>query len=55
MLSDVTYSVSDFQYYFEFVPKKHGRNTNTTSLKAYVKEIDNKTTFKIKNGYSLKI
>ena len=35
--------------------KKHGENTNKTSIRTYVNKIENSITFKIKNGYSLEL
>ena len=51
-----SYSVSDIQDYFEDIFKKHGeKNINNPSIKIYVDKIENRTTFKIKNGYSLEL
>ena len=49
------YSVSDIQDYFEYILKKHGENTDKPLVQIYVKKIENRVTFKIKNGYSLEI
>ena len=49
------YSVSDIQYYFEYILKKHGENTENQLVKIYVNKIKNTTTFKIKNEYSLEL
>ena len=49
------YSVSDIQDYFEYILKKHGENTDKPSVQIYVKKIENRVTFKIKNGYSVEI
>ena len=54
-LPDGSYSVSDFQYYFKYILKKHGENTNKPSVQIYVNKIENRITFKIKDGYSLEI
>ena len=35
--------------------KKHGENTNEPSIQIYVNKIENRITFKIKNGYSLEL
>ena len=35
--------------------KKHGENTNKLSVEIYVNKIENRVTFKIKNGYSLEL
>ena len=54
-LPDGSYSVSDIQDYFKYILKKHGENTNKPSVQIYVKKIENRITFKIKNGYSLEL
>ena len=46
-LPDESYSVSDIQDYFEFILEKH--------VKIYVNKIENRITFKIKDGYSLEL
>ena len=47
-LSDGSYSVSDIQDYFGSILKKHGKNTDTPSIRVYVNKIGNRITFKIK-------
>ena len=54
-LPDGSYSVSDIQDYFEYILKKHGENIDNPSVKIYVNKIENRITFKIKNGYSLEL
>ena len=54
-LSDGSYSVSDIQDYFQYVLKEHGENTDKPSIQIYVNKIENRITFKIKNGYSLEL
>ena len=54
-LTDGSYSVSDIQDYFQYIFKKHGENTDKPSVQIYVNKIDNRVTFKIKNGYSLEL
>ena len=54
-LPDRSYSVSDIQGYFQYILKKHGENTNKPSIQIYVNKIENRFTFKIKNGYSLEL
>ena len=51
-LPDGSYSVSDIQDYFEyiFILKKHGENTDKPSVQTYVNKIENRVTFKIKDG-----
>ena len=52
-LPDGSYSVPGIQDYFEYIFKKHGENTDRPSVQIYVNKIENRVTFKIKNGYSL--
>ena len=54
-LSDGSYSVSDIQDYFEYILKKHGEDIDKPSVQIYVNKIENRITFKIKNGYSLEL
>ena len=54
-MPDGLYSVSNIQYYFEYVLKKHGENIDKPSVKIYVHKIENRITFKMKNGYSLEL
>ena len=51
-LSDGSYSVSDIQDYLEFILEKHGEDIDEPSVQVYVNKIENKITFKIKNGIS---
>ena len=55
-LPDGSYSVSVIQDYFEYILKKH-RNTSVDnpSIRMYINRIENRITFKIKNGYYLEI
>ena len=48
-LPDGSYSISDIQYYFEYILKKHGEDIDKPSVQIYVNKIENKVTFKIKN------
>ena len=52
---DGSYSVSDFQDYFEYILKKHEENNNKPSVQTYINKTENRVTFKIKNGYSLEL
>ena len=52
-LPDGSYSISDIQDYFEYILKKHGEDIDKPSVQIYVNKIENRVTFKIKNGYSL--
>ena len=54
-LPDGLYSVSDIQDYFEYILKKHGEDIDKPSVQIYVNKIENRVTFKIKNGYSLEL
>ena len=57
-LPDGSYSISDIQDYFEYILKKHGEKINKDnkpSVKIYINKIENRITFKIKNGYSLEL
>ena len=54
-LPDGSYSVSDIQDYFKYILKKHGENTDKPLIQKYVNKIENRITFKIKNGYSLEL
>ena len=54
-LPDGSYSVSDIQDYFEYILKKHRKNTDKPSIQIYINKIENRITFKIKNGYSLEL
>ena len=52
-LPDGSYSISHIQDYFEYILKKHVENNDNPSVKIYVNQIENRITFRIKNGYSL--
>ena len=54
-LPDGSYSVSDIQDYLEYILKKHGENTDKPSIQIYVNKIENRITFKIKDGYCLEL
>ena len=54
-MPDGSHSVSEIQNYFEYILKKHGENTDKPSVQIYVNKIENRVTFKIKNGYSLEL
>ena len=54
-LPDGSYSISDIQDYFEYILKKHGEDIDEQSVQIYVNKIENRITFKIKNGYSLEL
>ena len=50
---DGSYSIPDIQDYFEYILKKH--NVDNPSIRIYVNKIENRITFKIKNGYYLEL
>ena len=54
-LPDGSYSVSNIQDYFEYIYKKHGENVDESAVEIYLNEIENRITFKIKNGCSLEL
>ena len=54
-LPDGSYSVSDIQDYFEYIMEKHGEGIDKPSVMIYVNKIENRVTFKIKNGYNLEL
>ena len=54
-LPDGPYSVSDIQDYFEYISKKHSESVDNPSIRIYVNKIENRITFKIKNGYYLEL
>ena len=50
-LPDGSYSISNIQGYFEYILQKHSGNVDHLSIRIYVNKIENRVTFKIKNGY----
>ena len=50
-----SYFISNIQDYFEYILKKHEEDTDKPSIQIYVNKIENRVTFKIKNGYSLEL
>ena len=54
-LPDGSYSVSDIQDYFEYILEKHGEDIDEPSVQIYVKKIENRITFKIKDGYTFEL
>ena len=54
-LPDGSYSISDIQDYFEYILKKHSESVVNPSIRIYVNRIENRITFKIKNGYYLEL
>ena len=47
--------LSDIQGYFEYIFKKHSENVDDPPIKIYANKIENRVTFKIKNGYYLEL
>ena len=45
----------DIQDYFEYILKKHSESVDNPSIRIYVDIIQNRITFKIKNGYYLEL
>ena len=54
-LPDGSYSVSDIQDHFEYILKKHSERVDNPSIRMYINRIENRITFKTKNGYYLEI
>ena len=54
-LTDRLNFLSDIQDYFEYILKKHGEDINKPSVQIYVNKIENRVTFKIKDGCSLEL
>ena len=54
-LPDGSYSVPDIQDYFDYILKKHGESIDNPLVKIYLNHIENRITFRIKNGYSLEL
>ena len=54
-LPDVSYATSNIQDYFEYILKKHSENVDNPSIRIYVNKIENRITFKTKNGYYLEL
>ena len=52
-LPDGSYHLSDIQDYFEYILEKHREDIDEPSIQIYVNKIEDRITFKIKNGYSL--
>ena len=50
-LPDGLYSISDIQDYFEYILQKLSKNVDNPSIRIYINKIENRITFKIKNGY----
>ena len=49
------YSVSDIQYYFEYIIKKHETIADNPPVQIYLNKIKNRIIFKVKTGYKLEL
>ena len=54
-LPDGSYSVSDIQNYFKYILEKHGDDIDKPSIEIHANKIENRVTFKIKNGYNVEL
>ena len=54
-LPDSSYSISDIQYYFEFIIKKQETLAENPPIQIYPNKIKNRIVFKIKAGYKLEL
>ena len=49
------HTLSDIQDYFKYILKMHGENFDNPSVKIYINKIENRITFRIKNGHSFEL
>ena len=54
-LPDGSYSISDIQYYFEYILKNHSENVDNPPINIDANKIENRITFKIEIGYHLEL
>ena len=54
-LPDGSYTVSDIQYYFEYIFKKRGEKIDNPSMRIYLNKIKYRITFKIRTVYYLQL
>ena len=54
-LPDGLYSVSNIKNCFDYILIQHGENIDKSSVRIYVNKIENRITFKTKNGYILEL
>ena len=54
-LPDGSYSISDIQDYFEYIPKKLSESDDELPIEIFVSRNENRITFKTKNGYYLEL
>ena len=48
-------SISDIQYYFEYILKRHGERSINLSVRIYINKTGKWITLKIKTGYCLEL
>ena len=53
LMDHIPYQI--FKITFEYILKKHGENIDKPSVQIYVNKIENRVTFKIKDGCSLEL
>ena len=54
-LPDGSYNISEIQYYFEYIIKKHETIGENAPILIYTNTINNRIVFKIKSGYKLEL
>ena len=54
-MMNLIYLISDIQYCFEYIFKKHGENIDNPSIRIYINKIENRIIFKIQTGYYLEL
>ena len=52
---DGSYSVSEIQYYFEYIIKNHDTVADNLGIQIYINKIKDRVVFKIKTGYKLEL
>ena len=54
-MSDLSYSISNIQDYFEYTIKKHDTVADNSPIQIYINKIKNRVVFKIKTSYKLEL
>ena len=54
-LPDGSHSISDIQYYFEYILKKHEAIINNSTVQIYANKRKNRIFLKVKTGYKLEL
>ena len=54
-LPDGPYSILGIQNYFDYILRKHSESVDDPHIEIFVSKIENRITFKIKNGYYLEL